>query len=101
MTSSTTRPGPYGAATLTALEDAQRGEIYNVVDDEPVTFGEFFTELATLLGAPPPRRVPVWMGRVLAPYAPALAVDTRLCVSNEKIRRDFSWRPGYPTYPKS
>jgi hypothetical protein len=70
----------------------------NVVDDEPTPLGQYFRELASLLGAPPPRRVPVWLARLLAPYATAIAVDARLQVSNGKLRRDLGLEPAYPTY---
>ena len=62
----------------------------NVVD-EPTPLGQYFRKLASLLGAPPPRRVPVWLARLLAPYATAIAVDARLQVSNDKLRRDLGW----------
>jgi len=85
------------AATIAVLEHAEAGVTYNVVDDEPASFGEYFGELAGLLGAPPPRRVPVWLARLLAPYATAIAVDARLRVANGKLRRDLGWEPAYRT----
>jgi 2-alkyl-3-oxoalkanoate reductase len=86
------------AATIAALERAEAGMTYNVVDDESVSFGEYFRELAGLLGAPPPRQLPVWLARLLAPYVTAIAVDARLRVANHKLRRGLGWEPAYPTY---
>src|ERR671921_1352634 len=56
------------AATVAALERGRSGEAYNVADDEPVRWGEFFGALAKAFGAPPPREVPHWIFRFM-PYA--------------------------------
>jgi 2-alkyl-3-oxoalkanoate reductase len=85
-------------ATIVALERAAGGSVYNVVDDEPVTFGEFFAELAKRVGAPRPMRIPVFLGRLVAPYATRLAVDARLAVTNRKIVNELGWQPEHSTY---
>lgn len=46
------------AAIIAALERGRGGEIYNVVDDEPVTQLEFFRWLASQLGKPLPATIP-------------------------------------------
>jgi nucleoside-diphosphate-sugar epimerase len=43
-------------ATVAALERGRPGEVYNVVDDEPVPWRDYTTQLARVAGAPPPRR---------------------------------------------
>src|SRR5262249_56850996 len=53
------------AATVAALEHGRPG-IYNVVDDEPARVAEWLPFLARAVGAKPPRRVPVWLGRPAA-----------------------------------
>ena len=45
-------------AVLAAEANAVPGRIYNICDDEPVRRRDFYTELARVLGAPPPRFVP-------------------------------------------
>jgi nucleoside-diphosphate-sugar epimerase len=83
-------------ATLAALERGRSGEAYNVVDDEPVAWGEFFGAVAKAFGAPPPREVPRWIFRFL-PYAGAMMLgDHRL--SNAKAKRELLWTPAAPTY---
>jgi nucleoside-diphosphate-sugar epimerase len=84
-------------ATLAALERGRSGELYNIVDDEPVTWHDYLARLAQVLGAPRPFRLPVWLFRLVAPYA-AAALTSRLPVSNEKARRELGWQPLYPTY---
>jgi nucleoside-diphosphate-sugar epimerase len=85
------------SATLAAIERGRSGEIYNIVDDEPVTWRDYLTHFARVLGAPRPFRVPLWLVRLVSPYA-ALSLSNRLPVSNAKARRELGWRPAYPTY---
>ena len=53
------------AATAAAVERGQPG-IYNIVDDEPAPVREWLPVLASALGAKPPRRIPRWLGRLVA-----------------------------------
>jgi nucleoside-diphosphate-sugar epimerase len=62
------------AATAIAVERGRPG-IYNVVDDEPAPVREWLPVLASALGAKPPRRVPRWLGRVLAGEAATAMMD--------------------------
>jgi len=85
------------AATVAAIERAAPG-IYNVADDEPVPVAEWLPELARSLGAKPPRRVPVWLGR-LATGEVGVSMMTRIRgASNAKAKRELGWRPSYPSY---
>ena len=61
--SSTSRTPP--RATVAALERGAPG-VYNVVDDEPAPLREWLPVYAEALGAKPPRRVPVWLARLVA-----------------------------------
>jgi nucleoside-diphosphate-sugar epimerase len=84
-------------ATLAALERGRSGEVYNIVDDEPVAWRDYLAHGARVLGAPEPFRVPVWLVRWVSPYA-AISLTSRFSVSNAKARRELGWRPVYPTY---
>ena len=84
-------------ATVVAVEQGERG-IYNVVDDHPAPVREWMPELAGALDAKPPRRVPRWLGRLLAGEA-AVAMMTELRgASNEKAKRDLGWKPRYASW---
>jgi nucleoside-diphosphate-sugar epimerase len=85
------------AATVSALERGRPGEIYNIVDDDAVTFGDFVRELAAVLGAPKPLSVPHVLGKISKTYA-SLLMDAGLVVSNEKAKRELGWALQYPTY---
>jgi 2-alkyl-3-oxoalkanoate reductase len=85
-------------ATVAALERATPGEIYNVCDDEPAAVREWLPVLASTIGAPPPRHVPVWLGRLLAgPQLVSMMTEVR-GASNAKAKAELGWTPEWPTW---
>lgn len=84
-------------ATVAAIEKGSSGEVYNIVDDEPVTWRDYLTCFARVLGAPSPRRAPLWLVRLASAYA-AISLTSRIPISNAKARRELGWKPAYPTY---
>jgi nucleoside-diphosphate-sugar epimerase len=84
------------AATVAALVRGRPGEAYNVVDDEPVSWGTFLTALGAQFGAKPPRQLPSWMFRSLGYIGVAMTSVVR--VSNEKARTELGWAPTAATY---
>jgi nucleoside-diphosphate-sugar epimerase len=85
------------AATAVAVERGERG-IYNVVDDEPAPARDWIPELARALGAKPPRRVPRWLGRLLAGEAATVMMTEVRGALNEKAKRELGWTPRYPSW---
>jgi nucleoside-diphosphate-sugar epimerase len=85
-------------AVADALERAAAGQIYNVVDDEPVAMVDYLGELARVVDAPPPRHVPYWLVRAAAPYMATFMGRARVPMSNARITDELGWRPRYPTY---
>jgi nucleoside-diphosphate-sugar epimerase len=84
-------------ATVAALDRGAPG-IYNVVDDEPAPLHEWLPVYAEALGAKPPRRVPVWLARIVAGASvAAMATDLR-GASNAKAKRELNWQPRYPSW---
>ena len=79
-------------AIVTALKDGRPGEIYNAVDDEPVTQLHFFT----------------WLSEALGKYLPPFASEaeaaepkrglTHKKVSNRKLRMELGYQFKYPTF---
>jgi nucleoside-diphosphate-sugar epimerase len=85
------------AATVLALEH-EGPAVYNVVDDEPAPVREWLPVLAQALGAKPPRRLPVWVARLLAgEFVVVLSTEAR-GASNAKARRELGWTPRHPTW---
>lgn len=84
-------------ATVVAIERGERG-IYNVVDDEPAPVADWLPALADALGAPKPRRVPRFLGRMLAGEAAAVMMTEVRGASNAKAKRKLGWEPRHPTW---
>lgn len=85
------------AATVAALERAKPGTIYNIVDDEPAQVGEVVSYLAKVVGAKPPRRIPVWLARLLGEHMVVMMDEVR-GASNAKARRELGWEPAYRSW---
>ena len=85
------------AATAIAVERGRPG-IYNIVDDEPAPVREWLPVLARALDAKPPRRIPRWLGRLLAGEAATLMMTEVRGASNEKAKRELGWQPRYASW---
>ena len=84
-------------ATVAAVERGTRG-VYQVVDDEPAPLREWLPAVAAALGAPPPRRVPRWLGRLLAGEAIAtISTETR-GATNDRAKRALGWTPAHASW---
>ena len=77
-------------AILAAEQRAQPGRIYNIADGYPCTRQQFFTEMARLLGAPPPRFVEGPAAR------PSGAANRR--IRNLRMRQELGVHPRYPSF---
>jgi 2-alkyl-3-oxoalkanoate reductase len=84
-------------ATLAAVERGLPG-IYNIADDDPAPVAEWLPELARLLGAPAPRRVPVWLGRIAAGEVGVSMMTQIRGAANAKARRELAWVPAYRSW---
>lgn len=84
-------------ATVLALDHAGPA-IYNIVDDEPAPLREWLPVLARALGAPPPRRFPRWLARLVAGEAAVVTATESRGASNAKARRELFWAPRYPSW---
>jgi nucleoside-diphosphate-sugar epimerase len=89
------------AATVLALEltpERWRPAIYHVADDEPAPVREWLPVLAEALGAKPPRRVPVWLARLIAGDAAVMLGTEARGASNAKAKRELGWTLRYPSW---
>lgn len=84
------------AATVLALERGEPG-IYNIVDDEPAPMREWVPGMARALGAKPPRRFPLWVGRLVAGETLAIVTESR-GASNAKAKKELGWTLRYPSW---
>jgi 2-alkyl-3-oxoalkanoate reductase len=83
-------------ATVAAVERGAPG-IYNVVDDEPAALRDWVPAYAEALGAPPPRRVPVWLARLVAGKM-ASSMNLQPGASNAKAKRELGWAPRWSSW---
>ena len=84
------------SATLAAVEGGTGA--YNVCDDEPAPLSEWLPAYAAALGAKPPRRVPVWLARLIAGKEVAQMATRLEGASNAKVKRELGWQPRYTSW---
>lgn len=85
------------SATVAAVERGESG-VYNVVDDEPAPMSEWVPVFAAAVGAKKPRRVPVWLARLVAGSAVVGMATGQRGASNDKAKRELDWQPRYPSW---
>jgi len=85
------------AATVAALTAGAPG-VYNVVDDEPAPVAEWLPYLARVIGAPPPRRLPVWLARLAAGEVAVSMMTQIRGSSNAKAKRELGWHPRWTSW---
>ena len=85
------------SATVAALDRGAPG-IYNIVDDEPAPLREWLPVYAEALGAKRPRRVPVFLARLIAGRALAMMATDLRGASNAKAKRELGWTPRYASW---
>ena len=85
------------SATAAALERGTPG-VYNVVDDEPAPVGDILIDLAKVIGSKPPRRIPRWLGRLIAGEGMTIMMTEVRGAENEKAKRELGWEPRYPSW---
>jgi nucleoside-diphosphate-sugar epimerase len=84
-------------ATALAVERGAQG-VYNVTDDEPAPVSDWLPVLADALGAPAPRRVPVWVGRLFGGELAVTMMTELRGASNAKAKRELGWTLRYPSW---
>jgi nucleoside-diphosphate-sugar epimerase len=85
------------AGAVVAALDAGDG-IFNIVDDDPAPTRELFSALARAVGAKPPRRLPVWLARMLAGEVVVSMLTRVRGASNERAKRELGWTPMWPSW---
>jgi nucleoside-diphosphate-sugar epimerase len=80
-------------ATADALDRGRGGQIYNIVDDRPQSFGDYVRELSAQLHRPRPLPMSRRLFGLVAPYSAIAFGDTWLPLSNAKAKAELSWTP--------
>lgn len=85
------------AATVAAVSAGAAG-VYNVSDNEPVAVAQWVPEVARIVGAPAPRRVPAWLGRLLIGEVGISMMTQIRGTSSAKAQRELGWKPIWPSW---
>ena len=80
-------------ATAAAVDKGRGGQIYNIVDDRPRSFGDYVRELSAELHRPKPLPSARRLFGLVAPYGAIAFGDTWLPLSNAKAKSELGWTP--------
>ena len=80
-------------ATADAVERGRGGQIYNVVDDRPQSFGDYVRELNAKLGRPKPWPISSKLVGLVSSYPATAFGDTWLPLSNAKAKAELGFAP--------
>jgi nucleoside-diphosphate-sugar epimerase len=83
-------------ATVAAVGSDATG-VLNVVDDDPAHQRDWAPVYAEAVGARKPRRVPLWLAKLIAGPVALNAVELR-GASNARAKRELGWEPRYPSW---
>jgi nucleoside-diphosphate-sugar epimerase len=85
------------AATVRALDKYKAGAVYNIADDQPITYRAREIARAKAAGLRPPMRLSDGLLRLVAPYGALLLTRTSITLSSERAATELGWTPQYPT----
>jgi hypothetical protein len=80
-------------ATADAVTKGRGGQIYNIVDDRPQSFGDYARELSKKLHRPPLIPISHRLVGMVASYPATAFGTTWLPLSNAKAKAELGWTP--------
>ncbi|MGO4445577.1 NAD-dependent epimerase/dehydratase family protein [Mycobacterium sp. 2YAF39] len=80
-------------ATADAVTNGRGGQIYNIVDDRPQSFGDYVRELSAKLNRPRPLPISHRLVGMIASYPATAFGTTWLPLSNAKAKAELGWTP--------
>jgi len=88
-------------ALALVVEQQPGGQIFNLVDGNPASFGDFIDYFAQSLGKPKPPHIPTWgalLARLIIQQSQMELLDLSTTVDSSKARSQLGWTPQYTTY---
>ena len=82
-------------AIVAAIERPEVRGVLNIVDDAPRAARDWMPDLAQLIGAPKPKRVPEWLARLVAGSWGAAFMNGLIGSTNARAKAELDWRPRY------
>ncbi len=87
------------AAAATVLALGHDGPaIYNIVDDDPAPASVWMPEVAKIIGARPPFRIPRLAAKLVAGEMAVMMATESRAASNAKAKRELGWTLRYPSW---
>jgi NAD dependent epimerase/dehydratase family enzyme len=86
------------ASAAVAALDAQTSGVFNMVDNDPASAAEWMPAYARALSAPPPRRVPVLLARLVLGESLTEWITTMRGASNRAAVSALGWKPRFPSW---
>lgn len=80
-------------ATADAVDHGRGGQMYNIVDDRPQSFGDYVRELSSKLHRPRPIPISHRLVGMVASYPATAFGTTWLPLSNAKAKAELGWTP--------
>lgn len=81
-----------------AVEKLPLGKAFAIVDDHPVKFRDFCNCVASNMGKPPVKSMPVWLGSILSGQVVVEELTMNCRARNTKAKEQLGWQPSYPSY---
>jgi nucleoside-diphosphate-sugar epimerase len=85
------------SAVVRALDAGQPGAVYNIADDEPISYRGRERAIAAKFGLRPPMVLPDGMIRTVAPFASQLLTRTAMKLDTTKAHEELGWVPAHPS----
>jgi nucleoside-diphosphate-sugar epimerase len=83
--------------TVRAVSTGDPG-VYQIADDDPASAAVWLPELARVLGAKAPRKIPVWLAKLALGQVGVDFFTKIRGVDNSLAKDTFSWQPGYASW---
>jgi nucleoside-diphosphate-sugar epimerase len=85
------------SAVVRALDTGRSGAVYNIADDEPISYRAREKAIAAKFGLKPPMVLPDGMIRAVAPFASQLLTRTAMRLATGKAHDELGWKPQHPS----
>lgn len=85
------------SAFVAAAQSGRRG-LWHVTDDDPTTIRDMLFEFSRKLGAPAPRRIPLWLAGLFLPKGVIEFFTRSTRTSNRLFREEIGWSPRFPSF---
>lgn len=86
------------ASAFVAAAEAGKHGLWHVTDDEPTTIKDMLFEFARQLGAPTPRRIPLWLARMFVGKSVIEFFTRSTRTSNRHFRNETGWSPRFTSF---